>query len=148
MKYIYLISILVLGTVDLYGKRDKGIVIDRKVTYAGQYEWQTDNSEASLTIRKVSKGKYQVSGEAFYGIKSKYGPNFGILEFTAVMKDNTIRYRYDDYELILKFSANSIEAEEFGARHPDFGMNVFFTGKFKKVQNKQGSKSKKINKNF
>ena len=104
--------------------------------YSGQYEWQTDNSEASLEIKKLSTGKYKVSGEAFYGIKNKYGPNFGILEFIAVMKDNTIRYKYDNYKLILKFSADTIEAEESGDRHPDFGMHVFFSGKFKKVQNK------------
>ena len=101
------------------------------------YEWHTENSEASLTIKKLDNGKYKIYGMALWGINNKYGPNIGELDFIAKMHENTISYKEGKYILSLKFDNDMIIATEIGEANLEFGMNVFFDGKFKKVIKKK-----------
>ena len=112
--------------------------------YTGEYECHTEHAEASFDIVKLSNNKYKIYGASFFGINSKYGPNFGILDFVAEMKNNTIYYKEGDYELILIFHNNIIEATETGGKNLDFGMNVDFNGKYKKIEKKKTNKKEHL----
>ena len=146
MKYITIIIFILLFKQGLTANNNIEILDDKKGSkianidkniYNGRYEWHTENTEASLTVKRLDNGKYKIYGIALWGINNTYGPNIGELDFIAKMQKNTISYKEGKYVLSLKFDNGMIIANELGGANLEFGMNVFFDGKYEKVMKKK-----------
>ena len=109
------------------------LLMGDKLLEAGTYSWYKGGATASLSVKKDKANGYGISGEAYYGMSRKFGPNMGDLSFTGFMKNGTLVYREgkgeDAYVLTLTIRKDgSFDIKEEG--FPPFGHNVSFTGHF------------------
>ena len=121
--------------VNVYEERIKELK-QYQVNYnlsSNKYETHSGNSEAYIDIHQLSANKYLIHGDAFYGVKNKYGPNIGTINFISDMKSNKIVQNIDDYQITLTINKNKINIQENGPG--PFGMNVSFSGSYMSVQN-------------
>jgi uncharacterized protein YecT (DUF1311 family) len=97
----------------------------------GNYSWY-GASQAFLTVEKVKENRYHISGDCYYGVGRKYGPNMGDLDFVASLKNGKIVYKdteYGDYVFILTVNKDgSFDVNEKGMS--PFGHNASFYGHF------------------
>ena len=106
-----------------------------------EYELHEGNRESFLTIKQLGENTYLVSGESYYGINNKYGPNIGTINFISELKSNKITFMNKGYILTIKLGNNELEASE--NRLGNFGMNVSFNGKYIAKQQKVNSDLKR-----
>ena len=107
--------------------------------YSGKYIRKTnDNESAEIDIKKLSNGKYHVTGLAIWGNKNPGGAHTGELDFTALIEEAKIHYtRYrgmwkgkkEYYVLDIIFNKNGLVAKEKNSLGV-FGMNVYFEGQY------------------
>ena len=100
----------------------------------GKYSWFRGGAQAYLNIKKEKNNHYHISGDCYYGVSRKYGPNMGDLDFLAPLKNGKIIYKskekYIDYTFILTINKdNSFDVDEKGETTP-FGHNATFYGHF------------------
>jgi len=98
---------------------------------SGHYVWEAGNSTAELDIRATSHDEIEVSGLAFWGTNSPYGPNIGQLDFKASLSNNAVAYvdPNSGYEMHILFTHKGLSVKEKNIAG-QFGMNVSFGGDF------------------
>ena len=117
-------------TIALFGL---SVLMADNMLKVGTYSWFGGGSTASLTVNKDRANGYGISGQAYYGMSRKFGPNMGDLSFTGFLKKGKLVYTEgkgeDAYVLILKVREDgSFDIKEQGL--PPFGHNVRFEGHF------------------
>jgi hypothetical protein len=104
--------------------------------FSGSYHSESENSEANLQIKYVGENIVQITGMAFYGTKSEYGPNMGELDCIAQITGNKAIFVdkvYDNtYRLEVTFLGNRLAVEDSGA-FGYFGAGANFSGVYYKV---------------
>lgn len=98
----------------------------------GTYSWFSGGSQAYLIVTKKKNNLYTITGDCYYGVGRKYGPNMGNISFTAPLKSKKIIYRYEEYGnylFILTVNKDgSFNVKEKG--DSPFGHNASFYGHF------------------
>lgn len=113
---------------------NKSIVQTKIITlhYAlkqGKYSWFKGGAQAYLTITKLKSPYYAITGDCYYGIGRKYGPNMGDLDFTAPLVNGKIVYKKSGYTFVLTTNADgSFDVYEEGLS--PFGHNASFYGHY------------------
>lgn len=108
-----------------------------KMNVAGHYIRTGRGDSAELRIvPSLSVGeRFHVDGLALWGEKRPYGPNIGVLEFSADLEGNTLRHSEDEKQghlIVLKFSGDTLQVTEenwVGI----YGMNVNFEGTYRRA---------------
>jgi len=110
---------------------------------SGHYVWETEISTAELDIRAISHDEIEVSGLAFWGTDSPYGPNIGQLDFKAPLSENTVIYvdPSTGYEIHILFTHRGLSLEEKNLIG-QFGLNVSFGGDF--VRSEKAKREAKV----
>lgn len=114
------------------GQKGKAAVM----SIAGHYiRTGTDSAEFRITPSMAVADRYHIEGLALFGMHRPYGPNMGILEFSADLDGNVIEHSEDakaGHKIVLKFTGDCLEVEEdnyFGL----YGINVCFIGTYKRA---------------
>ncbi len=109
-----------------------------KTNVSGKYLRETDNESSELNIKLLPGGKVHVTGISFWGTKQEYGPNTGELDFVSTIKNGHVKFsekigkgQYYKLELTFKEKGLSVKEEGYIGR---YGMNVTFTGEYKKIR--------------
>lgn len=104
-------------------------------TIAGHYVRKGANDEAEIDVSVLPDGRVQVEGFALWGTSSSRSPHIGDLGFVAPVQNNSVFFLEatptGEYRLELAFVLDTLVAKESGIG--DFGMNVSFTGKYKRL---------------
>ena len=106
---------------------------------SGQYIRESEYDSADLRVQRTTDGRYHVNGLALWGTRHLAGPHTGQLDFIAEMKGDTIEYVWanrdgKDYRAKLRFSDGQLTVTEDNVVGVAlFGMNVSFSGEYKKA---------------
>lgn len=96
---------------------------------------QGDSAELRITPSMAVTDRYHVEGMAMWGESREFGPNIGVLEFSADLEGNTITHSDDEesgHEIVLIFHGDAliIKEKNWVGR---YGMNVTFEGTYKRA---------------
>lgn len=92
-----------------------------------------DYNSAQVEIRIIDERKICIVGEAFWGENREFGPNIGTLDIVTDYDHHSKTAYFSDgeYSLTIYFLNNLLKIEEIGVSGC-FGMNVYFSGNYKK----------------
>lgn len=101
---------------------------------AGHYLLESPNESADLKVTRLADDTFHVHGVALWGIKRKYGPNIGEVDFIGSLAGSSLIFadeRHDGriYRAIFAFQGDGLTVTEENPPGP-FGLNVGFGGTY------------------